>query len=498
MKDGIRNIVTGIINQIVFLVIGLVLPRFFLLRYGSDLNGVVSTANQLLNYFVLFEAGIGIASVQALYKPVGLKDRQGVNAILSATHIYFRRTGFWIMGTTVVLSLIFPFFIKTSASYLTVMSIIVVMGLGSGVSFFTYGKNLLLLQAENKIFVINTVTTISLVLMNILKLYLLQLNVHIAIYQSVSFLQVTLYYVMYKLYFSRHYHWLDTKAAPDLKAVSEHKSAFVHQLSALIFANTDILIIAVAIDAKMASVYAIYSMVFTMVIGLMGHLYSGVRAKLGQLYNLKPASYQKVYRGYESLYVGIGFSLINTAYVLSIPFISLYTAGIQDINYVDSAIALLFAVVSLLNISRGPMNDTVFFAGHFTATKWHSVTESAINLVVSIGLLPFIGVYGVLLGTVIALVYRICLIIWYTNRKLVKGQWKGTLITLLTNSLLFVAVSWLGMGVLPAGFNDFWPFLMAGVLMLFCVTAVYILVNYLAHRQHYRELWQMVRRRKDV
>ena len=51
--------------------------------------------------------------------------------------------------------------------------------------------------------------------------------------------------------------------------------------------------------------------------------------------------------------------------------------------------------------------------------------ESAINLILSLVLIQFIGIYGVLIGTIVALVYRANDIILYTNKHIYKrSAWK--------------------------------------------------------------------------
>ena len=65
---------------------------------------------------------------------------------------------------------------------------------------------------------------------------------------------------------------------------------------------------------------------------------------------------------------------------------------------------------------------TINYAGHFKLTTPQSIIETVINLVVSIIGVQFWGIYGVLLGTIIALFYRTNDIIIYANTKILKGS----------------------------------------------------------------------------
>lgn len=53
--------------QIIIMFSGFLVPRFMLVSYGSELNGLVSSITQFITYFSLVEAGIAAAAVYSLY-----------------------------------------------------------------------------------------------------------------------------------------------------------------------------------------------------------------------------------------------------------------------------------------------------------------------------------------------------------------------------------------------------------------------------------------------
>ena len=92
-KNTKFNLLFGILSQVVSIILGVVLPRLFLTNYGSEINGLLSSVTQIYAYIALVEAGIGTASLQALYRTVGAKDQGGTNSILAAVNHYYKRTG---------------------------------------------------------------------------------------------------------------------------------------------------------------------------------------------------------------------------------------------------------------------------------------------------------------------------------------------------------------------------------------------------------------------
>ena len=89
-----NNLISSLIYQIVLISLSFLLPRLYLENFGSEVNGVLSTIKQIFTYMCLLEAGVGLATTQALYKRIGEKDFDGASSVLSATHSYYIKTGF--------------------------------------------------------------------------------------------------------------------------------------------------------------------------------------------------------------------------------------------------------------------------------------------------------------------------------------------------------------------------------------------------------------------
>ena len=94
-RKSLQNLIWSAVGQIVTIAFGLLLPRLFIVGYGSEVNGLLSSLRQFLVCLNLFEAGVGNASRQALYGPIARKDWHAVSGVIAATDRYYRRTGRW-------------------------------------------------------------------------------------------------------------------------------------------------------------------------------------------------------------------------------------------------------------------------------------------------------------------------------------------------------------------------------------------------------------------
>ena len=83
--------VMSVVSRLISLVTGLIVQRYLLLAFGSTLNGLTTSINQVMAYLVLLEAGLGTASVQALYDPLAVGNWKKVSGILTATGIEYKK-----------------------------------------------------------------------------------------------------------------------------------------------------------------------------------------------------------------------------------------------------------------------------------------------------------------------------------------------------------------------------------------------------------------------
>ena len=159
-KKGFYNIFFGMLSQIVSIALGILIPRLVLINLGSESNGLLSSINQALVYLNLLEAGIGTATLQALYRPVAEHNTQDINQILSATNKYYKKVGTWYFIAVMTLALVFPNIIDSELSSFTIFSVVLLSGMSQVINFFFQGKYRILMQVEGKNYILTNLGTI--------------------------------------------------------------------------------------------------------------------------------------------------------------------------------------------------------------------------------------------------------------------------------------------------------------------------------------------------
>lgn len=475
---SIKNLVYLALGEAVAVVCGLILPRLWAVSYGSEVNGLLSSLTQFLMYLYLFEAGVGTATMQALYMPVAMQDWKQINRVLAAANHYYRKTGFYYLCGIILLSVVYPFVADSSLSYWIIVGAVFFSGVGNVVNFWFKGKYTYLLQTDGKLYILTNLTTIVTILTSLSKVILIMMDTNIVLILGVSFLIQCMETVCVLWYIKKNYPNLDLHEEPDYQAISQKNSVMIHQISSLLFYNTDVIILTLLCDLRVVSVYSMFKLVTAHLQKLIDIPFKSLSFSLGQTFHVDRNLFMKRIDLVESLNSALVYALFSVALFLFLPFMRLYTAGITDINYIDPYLAVLFVVCSLLDQSRRPLLSVIDYAGHFQKTLPYTIAEAAINLITSVIGAYFLGIYGVLLGTVVALLYRTNQVIFYSNRTILGRGVKTTYRIYALNIVLFIATQaifrWL-FGTFEI--NSYLRFVYVG----FCCAAVALTVMFVGH-----------------
>lgn len=414
-RNSIRNLWWGIIGNLITSLVAIIIPHLFIVNYGSEVNGLLSSIRQIYVYLALLEAGVGDASVLALYGPIGRKDHQAANEVLAATHYYYRKIGFIYAACIIVLSLVYPLLLDTTIPYKVCCLVILLQGSGSVISYLFQSKYAMLLRVDNRNYVTTNLATVTTVLTDLCRIGLLMMGKSIVAVQT-TYLAFNLIRMLYiGWYMKRNYAWIDLHVKPNFQAISQKSAVMVHQISSLVFSHTDVLILTFICGLKTVSLYSMYATIYGMVSNIVSIFCNSVQSVLGQLFHNDRDKYIQLQDTFETYFLALVFALYAIASVFVLPFMKLYTDG-ADINYIDWRLPVLFGACQLLTYGRTSSNLIINFAGKFKETQWRAWLETIINLVVSFVCVFQFGIYGVLTGTIAALLYRANDIIIYANK----------------------------------------------------------------------------------
>lgn len=402
------NSISTAFQQVVIMIAGFITPRIMLYSYGSEINGLTSSINQFIVYFSLVEAGIAGAAIYALYKPLADNNYKEINAIVSATKGFYMLSGYIFSVLTICLAIIYPIFIKTSKlTLLNVGLLVLILGVSGALDFFTMAKYRVLLSADQKIYVISLVSTISTIVKTIIIVILARYRFNINILFSVSLLSVFIRSFIFRVYVNSKYKYIDYNEKPNNAALNKRWDAFYLQILVSVQTGVPIVLATIFTNLKMVSVYSIFNMVIGGINGVLGIFVSGLSASFGDVIARKEQiTLQKTYKEFEFIYYSILCLIYSITFVTIMPFIRIYTKGITDMNYNLPLIGFLFVINGLLYNLKTPQGMLVISAGLFKETRMQTTVQAIIIILFGIILAPFMGLYGILIGSIISNLYR--------------------------------------------------------------------------------------------
>ena len=406
-KQELINLLIGIFSQAIILVLGFIVPRIFISVYGSDVNGLLSTVAQVFAYVALLESGMSMATRNALYKPLNEKNETDINKILSASKNYDRKASIVYVAIVIALSFLLPLVFKTSVDYWTVFLIVILEGMGSALFFFFIDTEICFLNTCGKTSVVNITNLIYRVLCYVIKMVLALLGVNIILIQLGFFLVSIIRVLLVRLYVHKKYAWVSTHHFEKGFKLPHRRAYLLTEVSWLVFSSTDAIVLSIFVSTSMSSVYAVYNMIFVAINALLTAIYEAISYKLGLVYNEDIERYKKLHNLFNSFIISITTVLISVTYWLTNPFIALYTSGIEDVTYVYQYLPLLFCLVQMLSWSRYVSGNLTSVAGKAKITSIVSLIEALLNVTLSLILVQFLGIYGVLIATVSSLPIKV-------------------------------------------------------------------------------------------
>lgn len=505
-KKSFSNFSTALLYKLIVIAVGLILPRLFVTNYGSEINGLQSSVKQFFTYIALLEAGVGASALQSMYQPVALGDKQKTNAYLSAVSYHYNRTGLIYFAALSVLAVGYALVVPVQSVPVSQIIVYVLLsGASTGISFFYSAKIKLLISAVGDQFVVNWVTMGTYFLSSVLKVVLIGLSINILLVEA-TFLAVNLISTgIYFLVAKRKYPWLSLKEKPDFSCVEQKNAVVIHRVASVVFQNVDVLLLTFFCNLEIVSIYTMYKMVINMVTSIVGEIGNSVQFVLGQQFNSEETEgkeqYCRLIDTFHVYYSAIAFGLYTVTYILLLPFMRLYTEG-MDINYIYPLLPLLYIGMEYLMVGREAMMRTIEVAGHFKTTRVRTLLELGINLVSSVVLMlclirwlgPQGGLYGVLIGTILSLLYRTIDINVYANKNILHRSPLRTFGVMLLNGLLFgVTVGVLRFISLTV--TSFGQFILCGFAVAIPVLVLFLLVQSLFNRQECQFLFSYINTR---
>lgn len=403
-RQAVRNIFFDIAVQIMGYVLTFITRTFFIRTLGEEYLGVNGVISNILSMLSLAELGFATAFSVSLYKPL----HDGDNETLAAIMRYFRKI-YLIVGLIVlVLGLVvlpfIPYIIKTE----NCGNLYIVFGLyllSSVVTYFAASYSTFI-YADKRGFVVAIINFVKAIVLNGMQIVVLLIWHNYYLYLVAIIISNAVGAVMCLIYYKKHYHTIDVSEKillnRDIKRdiITNTKACLCHKIGGVVLSSTDNLIISTCISVAVVGYYSNYTMIIGIINTFLNLVSNALAAFIGEInvaedHTVKTGTFYKV-NFVNYVLTGICGILL---FVLINPFIALWAGR----DYVLSEYFMLLLAVQFYigGIRRTPQLFNMAF-GLYDKYKFFPLIEAALNIIISIVLVKFIGLIGVILGTIVS------------------------------------------------------------------------------------------------
>lgn len=486
------NSVASLLQQLVALICGLVVPRLILNTFGSSANGTVASVTQFISITSLIQGGITGATRVAFYTPVATGDIYQTSVVHKTSQSFFSRFALILSGYVLLLAVFYPRCVDIPFSIREGFLLILTLGLNAIFEYLFGIANQLLLFADLKGY-INTFLQIICAIMNaIVCVVLINAGCNLLMVKFISALVFLLRPIALHFYVRIKYS-LDQTVNKNKKVLSHSNAALAKSIAFYVHSSTDTMVITACLDVMWVSVYAVHRYVISSISNLVSAILGNTEALFGQMIARKEDDLiKKEVPLYDLMSKMLSTIFFFTCMILITPFIDLYTGGVTDIDYYQPLFAMLLCAAEFVYCTSLTYNNMIMAAGHIKETKWISITEALINILCSFLLVGKIGIIGVALGTFLAFVFNTVANIIYMRKHIFMISLMWVVKSYISNimaGLVSMLVVW---NFVDYQVESYFGFFIYAMLVFTVVVVIDIFVNTVFFGENTRQIMKKV------
>ena len=407
-KNATKNIIFGMLLKIYQIIIPFLMRTVMIYSLGVEYLGLNSLFVSILQVLNLVELGVGSAMVFSMYKPIANDDDKTICALMKLYKIYYQAIGLIILILGLLLCPAIPYLIKSDLPPNVNIYILYILNLLATVfSYWLFAYKNSLLQAFQRTDVISKVTIAVNTLVYILQFIFLIVFKNYYCYIILTLLGQILVNIITAFVVNRMYPQykpignLDKK---EIKVINKRvKDLFTAKLGGVIISSVDTIVISSFLGLKELAIYQNYYYILNAIYGVVTIIFSAVCAGIGNSFETE--TIDKNYNDFSKftfLICWISTICVACFLVLYQPFMNVWVG--QE-YMLDNSYVILFGIyfyVLVLPMVWATIKDAV---GLWHYDRFRPLIGALVNLILNIILVNIIGLYGIIISTIISYVF---------------------------------------------------------------------------------------------
>ena len=404
-KNASRNIVFGLISKTYQLLVPFLMRTAMIYLMGVQYLGLSSLFSSVLQVLNLAELGAGFAMVYSMYKPIAEDDTVTICALMKLYRTYYRVIGFVIAVVGCVLTPFIPKLISGEVPSDINVYILYLLNLGTTVlSYWLFAYKNAILQAHQRNDIGYKIAMVTSTIQYGVQFFVLwafrsyYLYVIVALCTQV-FANIITAIVSDKLF--PQYKPMGNLPQEEVKRINRRiQDFFTSKIGSIIYDSSDAIVISAFLGLSMLAVYQNYFYILNALSGLIGVVFTSCMAGIGNsiVMESKEKNYEDIKKFSFIIFWISGFCSVCLLCIYQ-PFMELWVGKDLMLSFLAVVCFVVYFFVRQYNTLFNLYKDA---SGMWHEDRFRPLCEALTNLVLNLFLVRFIGIYGILLSTVLA------------------------------------------------------------------------------------------------
>lgn len=408
LQNAKRNILGGVLGQFLAIVSTFVARTVLINNLGPLYAGLSSLFSSVLQVLSLAELGFGTALTFSMYAPIASGDTQQVNALLKLYKRIYHYIGLAVLLIGAGCLPILPRLVHGELPPDTNLYILYAITLlDISISYHTVSHRWALLVADQKSYLTNIIGTALSLLTNVAQICVLIFLNNFYLYYILMPLSTSIKLLFIFLTTRRMYPQYRCEGEVPRDTVQnimkQVTGLFIEKLAGVSRNSFDSMIISSFLGLQVLTIYSNYYSILGAVSGVTGAITIALTSSIGHA--IATETPEKNYQHFQSiqlLYMWIAAFCTTCLYCMFQPFMKLWLGEKLMLGQgVMALMCLYFFTAKMGNVCSAYRQA----AGLWWSDKLRPVVEAASNLTMNILLVRWLGVSGVVLASILSLIF---------------------------------------------------------------------------------------------
>lgn len=405
-KNATRNIVFGSVLKIYQIAVPFIMRTAMLYLLGVQYLGLNSLFTSILQVLNLAELGVGSAMVFSMYKPIIEDDTKTICALMKLYRLYYRIIGLVIALAGLLLLPFIPKLISGKVPEDIDIYILYLLNLGTTVlSYWLFAYKNCLLNAYQRVDMSSKISLCMTTIQYVLQLFVLIFFKNYYIYLIVSLFTQAMTNIVTSIVVSRMYPQYKPDGKLDhteVKTINNRiRDLFTSRVGGVIVNSVDTIVISAFLGLTILAVYQNYFYILSSIIAFVSIIFNSCTAGIGN--SIIVESQKKNFNDLKkftfiiSWIAGFCTSCLLCLYQ---PFMKIWVGEKYELGF---NVVICFCIYYFVYEINQLLNMYKDAAGMWHEDRFRPLVTALSNLAMNLIMVQFIGVYGVILSTVLSM-----------------------------------------------------------------------------------------------